>query len=128
MTISDLFRLVSDGSLVSGIAVNDSDIVASLDARDRLSFSERWIDAFNHVEATKVTAPLDVASQDIVSKARELAYLQAFKRWRSADLAAYISDDVGLIADAIITNCMDSWLDGMLQQYVNGHFPGADVA
>lgn len=54
---------------------------------------------------------------------REAAYLRTISRWESPELAACVSDDFGLIADAVALGIEDPWIDGILKKYKAGEIP-----
>src|SRR5262249_14776165 len=91
-----------------------------LDQRDDPRFAETWMKAFRQIEMKKEDKQ-DAESR--VRRLRELAYLQAYERWHSPDLPAYISDDFGLIGDALVTNYSHGWLNGLLGAYLDLKFP-----
>lgn len=94
-----------------------------LDQRDTDAFSSRWMQSFRHVESKKAICPMPSASAEVVTKLRQSAYFRAFQRWNSPDLAGYISDDFGLIGDAIAMNIRDTWIERLLHSYLNGAVP-----
>lgn len=118
--VSKLLQKMEQGSLLPKLVLEQSDIVAALDQRDHPLFGDAWMRAFRQVEMKK-GGKLDAEPR--VGRLRELAYLQAYERWQSPDLAAYISDDFGLIGDALATNYNDEWLNGLLDAYLSLKFP-----
>ena len=79
---------------------------------------------FNQIEVAKGRKS-DATS--IVARLRELVYLQAYERWKSPDLAGYISDDFGLIGDALIIGYSHRWLNGLLDAYLDARFPSGQI-
>lgn len=123
--VGTLLEKMEQGWLVAKLYLEQEEINAALNQREDPQFAETWMKAFRQIEAKKG------GTQDAdprVGQLRELAYFQAFERWQSPDLAAYISDDFGLIGDALATNYDDAWVNGLLYAYLNLRFPHGDVA
>ncbi|WP_339628226.1 hypothetical protein [Gimesia maris] len=66
---------------------------------------------------------LHAQNENLVLKIREIVYLQIFNCWKPPDLAAYVSDDFGLIGDASLLDSSDSWINGLFQAYVLHNIP-----
>lgn len=94
-----------------------------LDARDSDHFATRWMCAYNAIDSQKDR--IDSIQSDISTLIRKTTYLRTFARWKSPALAAYISDDFGLIADAAALGTHDNWIDALLLQYKSGVIPFA---
>lgn len=54
---------------------------------------------------------------------REEAYKITYNATKSPELAGYISDDFGLISDALILNYSDEWLNALAKEYIKGRIP-----
>jgi hypothetical protein len=112
------------GLIVSRLLLADSDVEVALDGRDGSAFENDWLEVSNQIKSRKRN--LDDA--DIrVTRLRELSYLQTFDRWDSPDLAAEISDDFGLIGDALAIAYDHPWLSGLLHLYLSGSFPTGQI-
>lgn len=118
---------LSQGAFFSSMAYprTDEEIEQLLEQRDRDAFSSRWMTAYRQLEAEKVARPLDHDAAAMIDKLRELAYLQSFQRWQSPDLAAYVSDDFGVIGEMLSVNGDDAWVTTLLQAYQDGRVPGS---
>ncbi len=91
-----------------------------LDERDDNFFSEQWMQAYNEVEKQKKQQGVPATySEDI----RKKAFNIVLQITDNDDLAAYISDDFGLIWDAEKVNVNNSWINALWQSYKNGKIP-----
>ncbi len=126
-TQNRLLSMISDENIVEAISIRTEYSIAQiLDERDSEEFSQRWMAVFNLLESHKNRMSKD--QSDLSTQIREAAYLRAFARWKSPDLAACISDDFGLIADAAALGIDDPWINAMMQSYSNGAIPiGTEV-
>jgi hypothetical protein len=111
---------MEQGLLVPNLSLEQYEIVRALDQRDEPQFEDPWLRTYKQVEDKKG----DHQDADTrVGRLRELAYLQALDRWESPELAGYISDDFGLIGDALATDSVDDYLNGLLNAYLALRFP-----
>lgn len=119
-----LLSMIGDENIIEAISIpTESSIEQILDDRDAEEFSQRWMVVFNFIESRKDR--LSKNQSDLSTQIREAAYLRAYARWKSPDLAAYVSDDFGLIADASALNIDDPWINAMLHSYRNGGIPSS---
>lgn len=125
--IEKLLKHIQSGALIRALTIPDGDVFSTLDARDEHSFSLKWMDAFRAIEAAKTTAGPRSEDATTVNAIREAAYLQSYTRWKSPELASYISDDFDLIADAITVDSADQWIAGLLREYLSGRVPVAGL-
>lgn len=101
-------------------SLSDETIDDILDERDDDFFSEQWMQAYNEVEKQKKQQGIPaVYSEEI----RKNAFNTVLKITSSDDLAAYISDDFGLIVDADKVDINNSWINALWQSYKNGKIP-----
>jgi hypothetical protein len=121
-SIEELLTLLNAGQVIERISIStDQEIELILDSREREDFSSQWMESFDNVESQKSSMENRLAES--VAQIRKVAYLKSYARWKSPDLAAYISDDFGLIADAIAMRIKDPWLELLLNSYWNGAIP-----
>ena len=118
-SLNKLLKWVENPDWISNL--NIKNVSAILDERDDESFSMRWMEAFRSIEEKKIT--LHAQNENLVLKIREIVYLQIFNCWKSPDLAAYVSNDFGLIGDALLLDSSDSWINGLFQAYVLHNIP-----
>lgn len=123
--VSTLLDKMKQGSIIPKLSLKEDEIEAALDERDAPTFSDSWMSAFRQVGAIKGCTQ---DAEPRITQLREMAYLQAYERWQSPDLAAYISDDFGLIADSLALNYDNAWLNGLLHAYLTLRFPHGNIA
>jgi hypothetical protein len=114
---------MEQGLLIPNLSLSVELINDALDQRDEVLFSDQWMDVHGRLEARKQVTELAEPVEARVTRLRELAYLQAYHRWKSADLAAQVSDDFGLIGEALATGYSHPWLNALFFEYWMGRFP-----
>src|SRR5271168_4589347 len=103
-SLQSFMKIFRDGELIDRLVLpQEFDVESVLNQRDADDFSAAWMQAFRKVDFQKSACPLPFDVVEKVTTVRKAAYLRAFNRWKSPDLAAYISDDIGLIAEALAT-------------------------
>lgn len=100
--------------------LSDENIDNILNERDNNSFSEQWMQAYNEVEKQKKQQGVPVTYGEEI---RKNAFNIVLKITVNDDLAAYISDDLGLILDAEKVDVNNSWINALWQTYKNGEIP-----
>jgi len=126
--VQKLMRIVEENAVITNLRITDDRLTELLNQRDQQEFSTKWMEAFQRIVGTQTNGVNDIPHPDEVLKLRELCYLQAYRRWKSADLAAYISDDMGLVGDALLVNATDPWINALLREYLSGRFPTGRLA
>lgn len=117
-----LLSMIADENIIEAISIPmDSSVDQILDDRDSEEFSQRWMAVFNVVESHK--DGMNESQSVLSTRIRKAAYLRAYARWKLPELAAFVSDDFGLIADAAATGVDDPWVNAMLQSYRKGVIP-----
>ena len=74
--------------------------------------------------------PEDTKKGKTVADTREIekkAYITVYEKAENAELAGYISDDFGLIADSKRLNYSDEWLDKLVSCYENARIPCGEL-
>jgi hypothetical protein len=123
--LARLIDVIKSGRLVDALPIDDGDVDRWLELRDDATFSRQWMSVDRDLETRKKQVKYD---EEPVTKLRELVFEQVFARWRPSDLAAYISDDFGLVGDALLLNVDNSWLNGLFAMYSAGVLPHGNVA
>lgn len=100
--------------------LSDENIDNILNERDNNFFSEQWMQAYHEVEKQKKQQGAPANSGEEI---RKNAFNIVLKITDNDDLAAYISDDLGLILDAEKVNVNNSWINALWQAYKNGEIP-----
>ncbi|OUN39199.1 hypothetical protein B5G28_06605 [Faecalibacterium sp. An77] len=93
-----------------------------LDQRDSDPFDSEWVRVYQALEELK--------KGKTVADTREVekkAYITAYEKTENAELAGYISDDFGLIADSKRLNYSDEWLDKLISCYENARIPCGEL-
>ncbi len=114
--------MLNDGRMIERIEFDpESSVEDILDARDSEDFASQWMRVYASIDSQK--RMISQIQSEYSTKIRELAYLRAYARWKSPDLAAYISDDFGLIADTAALGVYEPWVEAMLEKYKEGKIP-----
>lgn len=61
--------------------------------------------------------------ESAISVLREFAFKETFRVTEDPEIAAYVSDDIGLIAEALAKSHVTPWCEKMLASYHAGHIP-----
>lgn len=101
-------------------AVENLDIGEALDLRDSEEFDSEWMRLYNLVEQHKNEGEDSGAELDEIC---ETAYMKTFDTREDDELAAYVSDDFGLMYDAETLGICDPWLDKLIDCYRRSVFP-----
>lgn len=119
-SLGKLLEIMERGGLIPKIPLAQDKITSVLDQRDEPLFAEEWMRVFHAIEAKK-RSKQDAESR--VTRLRELAFAQSFELWESPDVAAYVSDDFGLIGDALAVGYDDEWLNALFDAYQMARIP-----
>lgn len=100
--------------------LSDETIDNILVERDDNFFSEQWMQAYNEVEKQKEQQGVpSTYNEDI----RKIVFNMVLEITNNDDLAAYISDDFGLIWDAEKVDINNNWINVLWQSYKKGEIP-----
>lgn len=105
-------------SKLGAIHYTELDVDEILDKREMDSFDSEWVRVYQAVEDQKRDKTID-DTEDI----REKAFMIVYQQSGCGELAGYISDDFGLIADSKLLNYSDMWLDQLIACYENAIIP-----
>lgn len=124
-SLESLLEKMVRGHIIGAIIVpnTQNEVTQVLGLRDKDEFSRKWMEVFEMVEAHKKRQALEPSAVDLVTKLREEAFIQTFERWHSSDLAAYVSDDFGLIGDTLLHEIDHPLVNGLLESYIHGNIP-----
>jgi hypothetical protein len=103
-------------AVVSGI--NDWD--DALDKRDDTFFDSAWTRNFNELKDFDYR---DGDDAKLVSEVREFVFKKVYYLTNSSEVAGCISDDFGLVADAVCKYKVSGWVADLLDTYISGRFP-----
>jgi hypothetical protein len=115
-----LLRLLERGDLVNDETFREVDDCA-LDDRDVPDFEVEWLRVHETVKGRLPEMSADTRA--MIDATRERAYMNAYSATNDPDLCGYVSDDSDLIAEAIVADFDDPWLNALLLEYVSGRFP-----
>ena len=121
-SLDALLRQIECDEVIGKLSISPAELDSFLDLRDLPAFSSYWMELFNQVAAKK-GASKTADTEPRVAQLRELCYRQAYSRWRSPDLAGYVSDDFGLIGDALALGIRPPAIERLLASYLSGVFP-----
>lgn len=94
-----------------------------LNERDSKAFDLEWKRVFDAVESLKNADTYTAANKEYTDKVRENIFGKIYRRSGDGELAEYISDDFGLIADSFIVGYKDQWLDKLIECYRKAEIP-----
>ncbi|MGK5023297.1 hypothetical protein [Janthinobacterium sp. RB2R34] len=117
MSASDILEAIHQGLFLEIIFSSDTDWDAQLDARHLPEFDGAWCASYGKVTAS---CPPEGA---LVKQIRELTFKKVYRAAQNADLAAYVSDDMGLIAQACDHQIESDFIDNLWKTYLRGTFP-----
>ena len=104
------------------INFEELDIDDFLDQRDSDPFDGEWMRVYHAVETLKKDTVAD-DSREIEKK----AYIMVYEKSEDDELAGYISDDFGLIADSKRLGYSDEWLDKLISCYEHARIPCGEL-
>ena len=109
------------------INFNSLDIDELLDNRDMDVFDTEWNRVYREVEALKNAENYTKEEIEQNKKIRRQVFLLIHELTDYTELAEYISDDFGLIFDAVILDYKDLWIDKLVSCYEKGIVPSGDL-
>ncbi len=121
--LAALLAKMEQGLVVEKVVLATEEIESALEQRDDACFDSPWMEVYKQIEAAKHARGVTGDADPRVGRLREVAYLKSFERWNSPDLAGDISDDFGLIGDALALAYTDPWLQRLLGAYFEGRLP-----
>lgn len=117
MGLSEMLSRISDGVFLEQVFQNNTDWDARLDSRDCIEFASAWSDSYEEVLAS--CPPED----ESIRQVREAAFKRVYQITDNPDLAGYVSDDFGLIAQAFKHQVDSGFIHRLWQAYAQGAFP-----
>ena len=107
---------------LSQINYEELDIDDFLDQRDSDPFDSEWVRVYQTLEKLKKGKTLE-DTREIEKK----AYITVYEKSEDDELAGYVSDDFGLIADSKRLGYSDEWLDKLIFCYENARIPCGEL-
>ncbi len=94
-----------------------------LDERDEDVFSLKWMNEYDAIESLKTKH----THQDLSFSLRERIFKEVYNQCGNSELAGYVSDDFGLLIDAVAVHHKSTWLNALLNSYALGMIPKGDI-
>lgn len=116
-TANDILATINDSIFLETIFQKDTDWDAALCARESVEFDGAWCASYE-----KMTSSCPPESA-LVKEIREIAFKKVYQVTENADLAGYVSDDMGLIAQACQNKVEIDFIDNLWKTYMRGEFP-----
>ena len=103
------------------------DVDELLDNRDCKVFDSEWGRVYKEVEKLKKDSGYTSEQKKHNGVIREKAFKVVYELSGNGELAEYISDDFGLIADSQSLAYSDEWFDKLIDCYKNAEIPCGDL-
>ncbi|MBU3107973.1 hypothetical protein [Clostridium gasigenes] len=125
LDLEKLKNLMLLESLLSKDTFIVDDLDSILEEREESIFDEQWIRNYNEINEKRDL--IDFKSKELIDSIREIAYKITYAFTESSDLAAYVSDDFGIIAEALVLNHNDEWLNTLGKKYLENKIPNGTL-
>lgn len=122
--ILDIFK---DGTINYLKTLDAAQIDEVLNNRDCEVFSTQWTRVYNEVDKIKQKENLTEIYRKHDEKLRRVIFLEVYNITLSGNMAAYISDDFGLILDSLVFDYKDDWINSLWIQYIRGKIPQGEL-
>ncbi|HDS1766551.1 hypothetical protein NPS42_01900 [Pseudomonas putida] len=119
-SLDDLKCKIQQDGFFEDVVSSVNDWNEALDRRDDDVFDSVWSDAFEELKNLEYSSESD---EKAVSEIREYVFKKIYELVRSPDVAGYISDDIGLVAESISKSCSIEWVGKLFDIYCAGEFP-----
>ncbi|MBW9158484.1 hypothetical protein [Clostridium tagluense] len=123
--LEKLKNLMLSGSLLSKDTFIVDDLDSIMDSREESNFDKQWIRNYNKINEKRYLINFKI--KELIDSIREIAYKITYAFTESSDLAAYVSDDFGLIAEALVLNHNDEWLNTLGKKYLENKIPNGTL-
>jgi len=107
--------------IIKGVSQEECDDI--LDSRDCDEFSNKWMEVYAEVRKKLKNSTVDTWYIQKIESLRERTFKAIFEHSQSSDLAAYLSDDIALLLEAVLCDINNSWLNGLWKEYCAGKIP-----
>ncbi len=98
-----------------------------LDQRDFSDFDSEWCRVEEQLKAMRQEKEFTEEDNEILDDIREKVFLEIYNRTNHDDMAAYISDDFGLICESELLDYKDDWLNKLIECYQHAQFPYGEL-
>lgn len=124
MKILDVFKNKTINYLKTLDALQIDEI---LNNRDCEFFSMQWTRVYSELNKVKQKENLTEIYREYDKKLRKSVFSEVYNITLSGDMAAYISDDFGLILDSFIFDYKDNWINSLWVKYICGKIPQGEL-
>lgn len=104
--------------ILKNYSLEEYDLI--LDKRDLDSFSNKWMNVYESINA-------QIENNHFSDGLRERVFKIVLSNTNNSDLASYISDDFGLFLDATKINFNDEWLNYLWIVYSKNQIPYENI-
>ena len=94
-----------------------------LNYRDKDPFDSEWMRVYREIEAMKKEESYADENKEYNSDIRRKVFMKICDLSSHGELAEYVSDNFGLIADSRILKYSDTWLDKLISCYESANIP-----
>ncbi|MFP3847637.1 hypothetical protein [Pseudomonas sp. W5-01] len=117
--LDKLHREISETRFFEGLSAVDNWDEA-LGQRGQAEFDNAWTESQRALSSKHY---LHHADEIEVTNLRESVFKAVFRLTSNAEAAGYVSDDFGLIGEAVSKGCLSEWIEWLLKVYRSGKFP-----
>ncbi|AKA67830.1 MULTISPECIES: hypothetical protein [Clostridium] len=121
MIVDDLLEKLNE------LMFKNIDFDEILDLRDSSIFDREWNRVYKVVEEEKKIKGYSEENKQLSDEYRKNAYFRVYNLCENDSLAAYISDDFGMICDSELVGYTDSWLEALIKTYAASKIPCGDI-
>ncbi len=120
----DIEATLQQAMALPGFSVDDY-----LDARDQPPFDEAWAQAAADAGDAGQRQPASARAEQkaAVKDLREWVFKSVTERTGQPELAAYVSDDAGLLREAFLAGVSSVWIDSLRRCYAEHRLPLGDL-
>lgn len=119
-SIKELSILIYEENFFEVVAKAVKDWDEALDQRDRGEFDASWVESNECLKKLDYQIPTDEME---ISALREFSFKKVFRLTQNSEAASYVSDDIGMIGEAIAKGHVSEWVARLLDLYRKGEFP-----
>ena len=94
-----------------------------LELRDDTMFDSEWIRVYKLIEEQKQSLGYSDEDKKSSDEYRKMVYKKIYEYSDDSEIAAYISDDFGLIYDCEVLGYSDSWIEALENYYAMCQIP-----
>jgi hypothetical protein len=117
--LDKLHRKISESRFFEGLSAVDH-WEEALGQRDQAEFDNAWTESQRALSSKPY---LSRADEIEITNLRESVFKSVFRLTSDAEAAGYVSDDFGLIGEAVAKDCHNEWTEWLLKVYRSGRFP-----